>query len=285
MHSRQEQLQSLSRLLDVMAKLREKCPWNRAQTFESLRPLTLEEVYELSDTILKKDNAELCKELGDILLHIVFYSRIAEEEGLFDIADVAEKISDKLVYRHPHVFSNVEVADADEVSQNWEMLKTKEKGGNKRVLSGVPEALPSLLKAYFMQDKARGVGFDWFDRTEVWAKVDEERREVETELRAMDAEKGSVDPSVFAPSEDSSEGFKAAYRRAEDELGDYLFTVVNAARLYGLNPDTALSRSAEKFRRRFTALEENTIRKGIDLHKLSLAELDALWDEAKKQTQ
>lgn len=281
MHTKEEKLAAFGRLLDIMEELRAKCPWNAAQTIDSLRPMTLEEVYELSDAVLKKDDEELKKELGDVLLHIVFYSRIAEEEGKYDIADVAEKVSDKMVYRHPHVFSTVEVADADEVSHNWEMLKTKEKGGNKRVLSGVPESLPSILKAYFMQDKARGVGFDWEEKSQVWDKVKEELGEYQAELEAMDAEDGHVEPSQFAPAEGSSDGFKAAYVRAEEELGDFLFAVINAARLYGLNPDTALNRACDKFRRRFTYLEEQTIRKGRMLTDMTLAEMDEIWDEGK----
>lgn len=281
MHTKEEKLAAFGRLLDIMEELRAKCPWNAAQTIDSLRPMTLEEVYELSDAVLKKDDEDLKKELGDVLLHIVFYSRIAEEQGKYDIADVAEKVSDKMVYRHPHVFSTVEVADADEVSHNWEMLKTKEKGGNKRVLSGVPESLPSILKAYFMQDKARGVGFDWEEKSQVWDKVKEELGEYQAELEAMDAEDGHVEPSQFAPAEGSSEGFKAAYVRAEEELGDFLFAVINAARLYGLNPDTALNRACDKFRRRFTYLEEQTIRKGRMLTDMTLAEMDEIWDEGK----
>lgn len=281
MHTKEEKLAAVGRLLDIMEQLRLKCPWNRAQTIQSLRPMTLEEVYELSDAVLKGDDEELKKELGDVLLHIVFYSRISEENGRFDIADVADKVSDKMVYRHPHVFASTEVADADEVSRNWEMLKTKEKGGNKRVLSGVPDSLPSMLKAFFMQDKARGVGFDWSDKHDVWTKVREEIGEYQKELDAMDAEDGFVEPSQFAPAPTSSEGFKAAYDRAEGELGDLLFSIVNAARLYGLNPDTALNRTCEKFRRRFTYLEEQTLRRGRNLSDLTLAEMDAIWDEAK----
>ena len=281
MHTKEEKLAAVGRLLDIMEQLRLKCPWNRAQTIQSLRPMTLEEVYELSDAVLKGDDEELKKELGDVLLHIVFYSRISEENGRFDIADVADKVSDKMVYRHPHVFASTEVADADEVSRNWEMLKTKEKGGNKRVLSGVPDSLPSMLKAFFMQDKARGVGFDWSDKHDVWTKVREEIGEYQKELDAMDAEDGFVEPSQFAPAPASSEGFKAAYDRAEGELGDLLFSIVNAARLYGLNPDTALNRTCEKFRRRFTYLEEQTLRRGRNLQDLTLAEMDAIWDEAK----
>ncbi len=283
MHTKQEKLEAFGRLLDIMEQLRAKCPWNAAQTTRSLRPMTLEEVYELSDAVLREDDAELRKELGDVLLHIVFYSRIAEEQGKFDIGDVATGVSDKMVFRHPHVFSDVKADSADEVSRNWEMMKTREKGGNKRVLSGVPDSLPSMLKAFFMQDKARGVGFDWEKKEDVWEKVREELAEYESELRAMDAEDGFVEPSQFAPAPSSSEGFKAAYDRAEGELGDFLFAIINAARLYGLNPDTALSRSCDKFKRRFTWLEEQTIRKGRMLSELSLAEMDALWEEAKKE--
>jgi len=283
MHTKEEKLAAFGRLLDIMVELRAKCPWNAAQTTRSLRPMTLEEVYELSDAVLKGEDAELRKELGDVLLHIVFYARIAEEEGRFDIADVAEGISEKMVFRHPHVFGDLQVADADEVSHNWEMMKTREKGGNKRVLSGVPDALPPLLKAFFMQDKARGVGFDWEDRKEVWDKVKEEVGEFQAEIEAMEREEGFVEPSQFAPAPGSSPAFQAAYDRAEGELGDLLFALVNAARLYGLNPDTALSRTCDKFRRRFTYLEEQTLRKGRSLKELSLAEMDAIWDEAKQK--
>ena len=281
MHTKEEKMEAFGRLLDIMEQLRAKCPWNGAQTIESLRPMTLEEVYELSDAVLRNDMDELKKELGDVLFHIVFYSRIAEEQGRFDIADVIGRVSEKMVYRHPHVFSDTEVADADEVSRNWEMLKTKEKDGNKRVLSGVPESLPSVLTAFYMLDKARGVGFDWEEKSQVWDKVKEELGEYQAELDAMEAEDGHVEPSQFAPSPDSSEGFKAAYDRAEDELGDFLFATINAARLYGLNPDTALNRSCATFRRRFTYLEEQTLRKGRLLTDMTLAEMDAIWDEGK----
>ena len=228
-----------------MDRLRAECPWNRAQTIDSLRPMTVEEVYELSDAVMKKNEEELKKELGDVMLHIVFYSKIAEEQGKYDVADVLEKVCDKMVFRHPHVFGDVKADDAETVSQNWEMMKTKEKGGNKRVLSGIPDAMPSVLKAHSMQDKARGVGFDWEKKEDVWAKVKE------------DAD------------------------HSEEELGDFLFAVINAARLYGINPDTALNRACDKFRRRFTYLEEQTLRKGRSLHDMTLAEMDAIWDEGK----
>ena len=203
-------MEAFGRILDVLDELRVKCPWDRAQTTESLRPQTIEETYELSDAILKKDEANISKELGDVLLHVLFYAKIGEENGTYDIVDVINHLCDKLIYRHPHVFSSVQVADAAEVVKNWEQLKLKEKDGNKRVLSGVPETLPPLLKAYRMQDKARGVGFDWEDRTQVWDKVGEELGEFRDELQAMET----------ASSEDDR---KAAYERAETELGDYLF--------------------------------------------------------------
>ena len=275
-HTAEEKLSQFGRVLDVMRKLRENCPWNAAQTMESLRPMTIEEVYELSDAILKKSGNDIEKELGDVLLHVVFYSRIAEERGDFDIADVMERLCEKMIFRHPHVFSDTKVADAQEVSENWEMLKTKEKGGNKRILSGVPDSLPPILKALAMQDKARGVGFDWECPSQVWDKVKEEQGEFQDELEAMAEEEKGIDVNV---NEDPLPG--SARDRAEEELGDFMFAVINAARLYGLNPDTALNRACDKFRRRFTYLEENTIRKGRNLTDMTLAEMDAIWDEGK----
>ena len=275
-HTNEEKLSQFGRVLDVMCKLREKCPWNAAQTMESLRPMTLEEAYELSDAILKKSESDIEKELGDVLLHVVFYSRIAEERREFDIADVMDRLCEKMIFRHPHVFSDTKVADAQEVSENWEMLKTKEKGGNKRILSGVPDSLPPILKALAMQDKARGVGFDWECPSQVWDKVKEEQVEFQDELEAMAEEEKGIDVNVNeAPLPGS------ARDRAEEELGDFMFAVINAARLYGLNPDTALNRACDKFRRRFTYLEENTIRKGRNLTDMTLAEMDAIWDEGK----
>ena len=268
MHTLQEKQQAFARIIEVLDELREKCPWDRKQTNESLRPQTLEEVYELSDAILKGEERELSKELGDVLLHVLFYAKIGEEKGNFDIVDVINFLCDKLIYRHPHVFSTAEVGGAEDVIKQWEMLKTTEKDGNKRVLSGVPDGLPPLLKAYRMQDKARGVGFDWEYKEQVWDKVKEEMGEYQAELDAMaDAR--------------TDEEKAAAYDRAEEELGDFLFATVNAARLYGLNPDTALERTCAKFRRRFTYLEEQTIRKGRNLKDMTLAEMDAIWDEGK----
>lgn len=268
MKTRQEKLEAFGRILDILDELRVKCPWDREQTTESLRPQTIEEVYELSDAILKGEGANVSKELGDVLLHVLFYAKIGEEQGTYDIVDVINFLCDKLIYRHPHVFSTVQVADSAEVVQNWERLKTKEKGGNKRILSGVPDTLPPLLKAYRMQDKARGVGFDWEEKSQVWDKVKEETAEYQAELDAMES----------AADEASR---KAARDRAEVELGDFLFAVVNAARLYGLNPDTALERTCAKFKRRFTYLEEHTIRQGRDLRDMTLAQMDEIWDEAK----
>lgn len=268
MLNKEKKLEAFERALDVMDKLREKCPWNHAQTIDTLRPMTLEEVYELSDAVLKKDDKALEKELGDVFLHVIFYAKIAEEEGRYDIADVMNKLCEKMIYRHPHVFSTTKVANAEDVSTNWEMLKAKEKGGNKRILSGIPDSLPPILKAYSMQDKARGVGFDWEEKQQVWDKVKEEQQELEIEFKALD--------TAF-----DEESAKSAYERAEEELGDFMFATINAARLYGVDPDTALNRACDKFRRRFTYLEENTIRQGRDLHDMTLAEMDAIWDEGK----
>lgn len=269
--SREKELAAFGRFLDILDELREKCPWDRKQTVESLRPLTIEETYELSDAVMRKDFNDLKKELGDVMMHVAFYAKIASETGLFDISDVLNSLCDKLVYRHPHVFPPVTetgkgLTSADtpeQVAKNWEELKTKEKDGNKRVLSGVPDTLPPLLKAYRMQDKARGVGFDWEEKEQVWDKVEEELGELNAELRSMDA---SSPESV---------------RRAEAELGDFIFSVVNAARLYKLNPDTALEMTCQKFKRRFTYLEEQTIRKGLSLKDMSLEEMDRYWNEAK----
>ena len=268
MHTRQEKLEAFGRILDILDELRVKCPWDRKQTNESLRPQTIEECYELSDAILKADGHEISKELGDVLLHVLFYAKIGEEQQEYDIVDVINFLSDKLIYRHPHVFSSSQVGSAEEVVKQWEMLKTKEKDGNKRVLSGVPDTLPPLLKAYRMQDKARGVGFDWEKKEQVWDKVKEEMGEYQAELDAMEQAETGEEAAM-------------AKSRAEEELGDFLFATVNAARLYGLNPDTALERTCAKFKRRFTYLEEHTIRQGRDLKDMTLAQMDEIWDEAK----
>lgn len=271
MHTQAEKLAEIGRLIDIMERLRAGCPWNAEQTAESLRLLTLEEVYELSDAILKQDGAAMEKELGDVLLHIVFYSRIAEEEGRFDIGDVARRECEKMIFRHPHVFgegADGKPADAKAVAENWEMRKLQERGGNRRVLEGVPDSFPPLLKALAMQDKARDVGFDWEEKSQVWDKVREEVGEYQAELDAMEAATTGADRA-------------AAQDRAEEELGDFLFAVLNAARLYGLNPDTALNRACDKFRRRFNYLEDETLRKGRALTDMTLAEMDAIWDEGK----
>ncbi len=258
MMTRKEQMDAFGRLLDIMDELREKCPWDRKQTNGSLRKLTIEEVYELGDAILNQDAKEVQKELGDILLHIVFYAKIGAETGAFDIGDVINSLISKLVYRHPHVFGDTEVQNAREVEENWEALKLKEKGRGKRVLEGVPSALPAMVKANRIQEKARGVGFDWEYKEQVWEKVHEELEELITEVNAnnrMDMEK---------------------------EFGDFIFSIVNAARLYEIDPESALERTNQKFIRRFNYLEEQTLLKGRSLHQMSLAEMDRFWNEAKK---
>ena len=258
-HTRQEQMEAFGRLLDVLDELRVKCPWDRKQTNESLRANTIEEVYELSDALMKNDKRNICKELGDVLLHVVFYAKIGSETDDFDIKDVCDKLCDKLIFRHPHVFGDVKAATAEAVSENWEQIKLKEKDGNKSVFSGVPGALPSLIKAYRIQDKARNVGFDWEEREQVWTKVKEEISEFEGEVASMDKDK------------------------AEAEFGDVMFSLVNAARLYKINPDNALERTNQKFIRRFNYLEEHTIKQGKNLSDMSLSEMDAIWDEAKQK--
>lgn len=281
MHTREEKLEAFGRFLDVLDTLREKCPWDRKQTNQSLRTNTIEEVFELSDALMKEDTPNICKELGDVLLHVCFYSKIGEEQQQFDVADVCQKLTDKLIFRHPHVYhpsqvgaenpkplpygedlqhNDMQNADtAQKVIENWEQIKLKEKDGNKRVLSGVPDALPSLIKAYRIQDKARNVGFDWEDKGDVWKKVHEELGELEQELRKGDKENST------------------------QELGDFLFSVINAARLYKINPDDALEKTNQKFIRRFNYIEEHSIRQGKPLTEMTLAEMDNLWNEAKKQ--
>jgi XTP/dITP diphosphohydrolase len=253
-----QEMASFSRLLAIMSELRVKCPWDREQTFDSLRPQTIEETYELNEAILQKDYEAICKELGDVLLHIVFYAKMGEEGGHFTMDDIITKLCGKLIFRHPHVFSKTAVKDAAEVIQNWEQLKLKEKDGNKTVLSGVPCHLPSLVKAYRIQDKVRAVGFDWDVREQVWDKVTEEMNELKAELAA-----GVADG-------------------IESEFGDLLFSIVNAARLYKVNPDTALERTNRKFIKRFNYLEQQTIQKGRPLTTMSLAEMNEIWEEAKK---
>lgn len=257
--SRKEQLEAFGQLLDIMDELREKCPWDRKQTFESLRVQTIEESYELTEAILANDMDEVKKELGDLLLHIVFYAKMGSEQGKFDIADVINSLCQKLIYRHPHVFGDEKANSAEAVLQNWEQLKLKEKGRKPSVLSGVPKSLPALVKAYRIQDKTHSVGFDWPEREQVWAKVEEELQEFKTELQA--------DPSSKA---------------TESEFGDLLFSLVNAARLYKINPENALDSTNLKFINRFNYLEDQIKEKGKTLKDSTLEEMDQLWNEAKK---
>lgn len=260
MHSKEEKLAAFGRLIDILDELRIKCPWDRKQTLESLRPNTIEETYELCDALINHDLHNICKELGDVLLHVVFYAKIASETNDFDIADVCNQLSDKLVFRHPHVFGDTAgINKAEEVSQLWEQVKQKEKDGNKTVLSGVPSSLPSLIKAYRMQQKASGVGFDWPEKAGVWQKVKEEIQEFETEVGNMDADK------------------------AEAEFGDLLFSLVNAARHYKINPDNALERTNMKFSKRFNFVENQAMLQGKQLKDMTLEEMDELWELAKHQ--
>ena len=285
MHTKEEKMQAFGRFLDVLDALRTNCPWDKKQTNESLRPNTIEETYELCDALIKNDIPDICKELGDVLLHICFYAKIAEEQAQFDMADVCNALTRKMITRHPHVYhpSQIDAEDpkplpyvpdnlspvdnggkvttVSQVLENWEQIKLKEKDGNKSVLSGVPEALPSLIKAYRIQDKARNVGFDWEDRQDVWKKVREELDELEAELNKDDKE------------------------RSTQELGDFLFAVINAARLYKLNPDNALEKTNRKFIDRFNYIEAHSIKMGKPLKDMTLAEMDQLWNEAKQQEQ
>ena len=279
MHTKDEKMKAFGRLLDVLDTLREKCPWDRKQTNQSLRPNTIEETYELCDALVKDDQHNICKELGDVLLHVCFYAKIGDEQQQFDIADVCNALTDKLIFRHPHVYHPSQVgaeeprplpygerqednggetgSTAQQVIENWEQIKLKEKDGNKTVLSGVPDALPALIKAYRIQDKARNVGFDWEDKGDVWGKVREELSELETELRNGDKEK------------------------SQQEFGDFLFSIINAGRLYHLNPDTALELTNQKFIRRFNYIEAHSIKIGKPLKDMTLGEMDELWNEAK----
>jgi XTP/dITP diphosphohydrolase len=255
----QKKIMAFKELLEIMDELREKCPWDKEQTLESLRKLTIEETYELADAILQKDLQMIKKELGDLMLHIVFYAKIGSEKGAFDMSDVLEGINKKLVYRHPHVFGDTPVdGSARKVEENWEALKLKEKGGNKRVLEGVPSAMPALVKANRIQEKASGVGFDWEYREQVWDKVKEEINELAHEIDRVEKDK------------------------IEAEFGDLFFAMVNAARLYGVDPEAALERTNLKFIKRFNYLESQTLMKGKNLHEMNLAEMDVFWEEAKR---
>ncbi len=265
---RAQQLEAFGRLLDILDRLREECPWDRKQTLDSLRHLTIEETYELADAILRDDLADLKKELGDVMLHLVFYSRIAAEKGAFDIADVLNAQCEKLIFRHPHIYGDVQVAGEDDVKRNWEQLKLQEKGTTS-VLGGVPASLPALVKAMRIQEKARGAGFDWEERGQVWAKVQEELTEFEQEFNQPDAPFGEPLPD-------------AARARATHELGDVLFSLINFARFLGLNPEEALERTNLKFIRRFQFLETAARAAGKPLSSLTLAEMEAYWQAAKQ---
>ncbi|MES2810932.1 MAG: nucleoside triphosphate pyrophosphohydrolase [Bacteroidota bacterium] len=256
MNTRQQQLEAFGRLLDIMDELREKCPWDKKQTLESLRHLTIEETYELGDAILDNNLTEIKNELGDLLLHIAFYAKIGSEKNSFDIADVANDICEKLIHRHPHIYGDVVVADEEEVKRNWEKLKLKE--GKKSVLEGVPKSLPALVKASRIQDKVKGVGFDWEEPHQVWDKVQEELEELQLEIKVGDQDK------------------------IESEFGDVLFSMINYARFLNVNPEDALERTNKKFIKRFTYLESKASDLGKNLSDMTLAEMDIFWEEAKK---
>ena len=260
MHTREEQLAAFGRLLDIMDTLREKCPWDRKQTFDSLRQNTIEETFELATSISRHDMNEISKELGDVLLHVVFYAKMGSEIGEFDIADVCNRLCDKLIFRHPHVYGDEAAKNAEDVSHLWEQVKLKEKGGNKTVLAGIPDSLPSMVKAYRIQDKVANVGFDWENREDVWAKVKEEIAEFEAELKAKD------------------EGREA---HEEAEFGDLLFAMINAARLYKIRPDNALEQTNLKFIKRFNYIETRAKEQGKELKDMTLEEMEQLWQEAK----
>lgn len=256
---RKEQIESFEKLLDILDILRVQCPWDAKQTNHSLRPNTIEEVYELSDALLKEEPEEIKKELGDVLLHVIFYAKIGDEKGQFDIKDVCDKLVDKLIFRHPHIFGNVQVKDAHEVEQNWEAIKLKEKGGNKTVLGGVPRGLPATIKAYRIQEKVANVGFDWVDRQDVWAKVTEELNELREVVEGNDTQE-----------------------RKEEELGDLLFSLINMGRLYGVDPDSSLERTNNKFTQRFNYIEKKARENHQDLREMTLTQLDNYYNEAKK---
>ncbi len=257
MNTKEQKLQAFGRLLDVMDELREKCPWDKKQTNESLRTNTIEETFELCEAIINNDISDIKKELGDVLLHIVFYAKIAEEKEQFDVADVCNALCDKLIFRHPHVFGDIHLDSASKVEQSWEQLKLKEKGGHKTVLEGVPASLPSVPKAHRIQDKARNAGFDWTEKEDVWNKVEEEFTELKEEIGQMDQDK------------------------MENEFGDLFFCLINAARLYKINPDNALERTNQKFIRRFNYMEQEVQKQNKNLKDMTLAEMDVLWEEAK----
>ncbi|MGB0525236.1 MAG: nucleoside triphosphate pyrophosphohydrolase [Flammeovirgaceae bacterium] len=261
-HTDEKYSEAFQRLLKIMNELREQCPWDRKQTMESLRHLTIEETYELSDAILEGNMDEVKKELGDLMLHLVFYSKIGAEKGSFDVADVIHGVCEKLITRHPHIYGDVKVKDEEEVKQNWEMLKLKEKG-NKKVLGGVPKSLPALVKAFRIQEKASGVGFDWDNKEQVWEKVQEEMSEFK---EAYHADIGKAE---------------LANSKTEEEFGDLMFALINYARFLNINPETALERTNKKFIKRFNYLEEESKKAGKQLGSMSLEEMDAYWEKAK----
>lgn len=259
MTEKEKCIEEFIRLLETLDELREKCPWDRKQTNESLRKLTIEETYELSDAIISGDDSKIRDELGDLMLHIAFYSKIGSEKGTFTINDVLKGINKKLRYRHPHVFGDVVVSGPSEVEENWEKLKINEKTGNKPVLSGVPSSLPAIIKANRIQEKVRGVGFDWEKPEQIWDKILEEIKELKKEIKSHNIES------------------------LEAELGDVLFSIINASRLYGIDPEAALEKTNRKFIRRFNYLEKETLAKGLSLHEMSLDEMNVIWEEAKKE--
>jgi tetrapyrrole methylase family protein / MazG family protein len=265
MNSRAEQLQAFDRLLTIMDELREQCPWDKKQTIESLRYLTIEETFELSDAIVDKDMDEIKKELGDILLHLVFYARIASETKHFDIGDVLNALSEKMIRRHPHIYSDVKVDDEEDVKRNWEQIKMAEKPKSESILSGVPKSLPAMIKATRIQEKARGAGFDWDEKKQVWAKVEEELAEFKAEFNIEEEKNIDVD-------------------KAEGELGDLFFSLINYARFLNINPEDALERTNKKFIKRFQYLETESKKDGKELNTMTLAEMDAYWNAAKKQS-
>lgn len=267
MHTREEQLQAFDRLLTIMDELRVKCPWDKKQTFESLRQNTVEEANELAAAIIRKDMNEISKEVGDVLLHVVFYAKMGSETGDFDMADVCNRLCDKLIFRHPHVYGEVAAQNAEEVSHLWEQVKLKEKGGNKTVLGGIPDSLPSLIKAYRIQDKVANVGFDWEKKEDVWDKVKEEIGEFEAEMR----EQTNVNANANAKQE------------MTQEFGDLLFSLINVARLYKIKPDNALEMTNGKFTRRFNYIEQKAAQQGLRLQDMTIDEMETLWQEAKQQ--
>lgn len=283
MSSREEQLKAFGRLLDIMDDLREKCPWDRKQTFDSLRQNTIEETYELATAISRHDMNEISKELGDVLLHVVFYAKMGSETGEFDIADVCNRLCDKLIFRHPHVYGRIAsggeqpfgitAQNAEDVSKLWEQVKLKEKGGNKTVLGGIPDSLPSMVKAYRIQDKVANVGFDWEKREDVWEKVKEEIAEFEQEVRKNDTTSVAPNANADKPLNDGM----------TEEFGDLLFAMINAARLYKIKPDNALEQTNLKFIKRFNYIETRAREMGRELKDMSIDEMEALWQEAKKQ--